>query len=63
MSTFQDAFLPRIFEALIPYFLSISEAMDVDELAHLQNTLSLSMEAQACVLELSVKSRFTELVF
>jgi hypothetical protein len=63
LSTFQDAFLPRIFEALMPYFLSISEAMDVDELAQLHSALSLSMEERACVLELSVKSRFTELVF
>jgi hypothetical protein len=63
LAAFQDNFIPRIFEALMPFFLSISEAIDVDELAQLQSSLSLSAEERACVLELTVKSRFTELVF
>lgn len=44
LAVFQDNFIPRIFEALMPFFMSISEAIDVDELAHLQNSLSLSAE-------------------
>lgn len=42
LTAFQDNFIPRIFEALMPFFLSISEAIDVDELAQLQSSLSLS---------------------
>lgn len=65
LASFQDTYIPRIFEALSPYFINISDAMDISELAILHDALSLSASEQPpeCVLEFSQKNRFTELVF
>lgn len=64
LSTFQESFIPRIFEALFPYFMSISDEMDINELLFLHNSLSVGEEQQAqCQLSFSTKNRFTEVVF
>jgi hypothetical protein len=63
LSNFQETFIPRIFEALFPYFMSISDAMDINELSFLHSSLSVNDQQHQCLLEFSVKNRFTEVVF
>ena len=63
LNNFEAAFLPRIFEALYPYFMGISDSMDVSELSFLQNSLSVGeARRQGCVLEFN-GTKFTETVF
>lgn len=42
LNNFESNFLPRIFEALYPYFMNISDSMDINEISFLQNSLSVN---------------------
>ena len=60
LAAFQETYIPRIFEALFPYFITISDDMDFDELSFLQGSLSIdTAKTPRCALEFSNKNRFT----
>lgn len=51
LTSFQDNFIPKIFEALVPYFMSISDLMDINELTFLQGTMTVAQRnSTACFL-------------
>lgn len=64
LTNFENSFIPRIFEVLSPFFINISDTIDVNELASLQSSLSFNDPPQKqMALEFSDNNKFTELVF